>query len=292
MIGIERGPAPDKLRKIRLAEMRRLVPIARKGPPSAADIGKKYNVVAKDLWRAQHRKCCYCEHRIPPSFNDVEHHRPKARANRLPGSTETHGYWWLAFTWTNLLFACAACNRSRKRDQFPLGVGSAALAPKQLPPGKEVPLLLDPAEVNGVDHIEFVFFSVLTGAKSPTDARKHWWPRARRGSRAGDVTIRVCGLDEHVEIYDDHVNKEVRHVAEELRQAITDAHGVPAAFQRALDLLKPWKPFVGLSYDALRALVPSAELAAVKLAWPEPHQVGKLAEAPRQARSRQDRRGA
>jgi hypothetical protein len=278
MIAIVRGPEPDKLRKVRLAELKRLLdPAARKTHPhpNADEIGTKYNVVAEDLWRTQLFKCCYCEHKIPLSYNDVEHRRPKARANRRPGSTETHGYWWLAFTWSNLLFACPACNRSRKRDQFPLDVASIALAPKQPPPGKEVPLLLDPAEENGVEHIEFVFTQLPAGARLPAGVRKHWWPRARRGSRTGDFTIRVCGLDAHVELYDDHVNKEVRRVAEDLLHAIAHGNGVAAAFDRALRLLHPAKPFVGLSYDALRALVSSAKLAEAKLTWPEPHDVGR-----------------
>lgn len=34
----------------------------------------------------QHHKCCYCEHKIKERHNDVEHHRPKGRADRRPGS--------------------------------------------------------------------------------------------------------------------------------------------------------------------------------------------------------------
>jgi hypothetical protein len=277
VIEIVLGPEPDELRKVRLAELRRLAGIARGGPPTAQQIGDKYSVVARDLWRGQQFKCCYCEHKVMCMYNDVEHRRPKARADRRPGSSATHGYWWLAFTWSNLLFACPVCNRSRKRDMFPLEVGSIALAPKQAPPGSEVPLLLDPAEENGVEHIEFVF-SVQAGA--PLDARKQWWPRARRGSRRGDFTIRVCGLAEHVEIYDDHVNKEVRHVADDLVLAIEQGRGVTAAFDRANRQLHPGKPFVGLSYDALRVLAPSATLARAKLAWPEPAQVGRMSRRP------------
>lgn len=109
--------------------------------------------------------------------------------------------------------------------------------------------------------------------------RKHWWPRARAGSRLGDFTIRVCGLDEHIQVYDDHVNKEVRPVAADLERALATAADAPAAFDRALRLLYPSKPFVGLSYDALRTIVPNSALAKAEFAWPEPEEVPRLQRA-------------
>jgi hypothetical protein len=116
--------------------------------------------------------------------------------------------------------------------------------------------------------------------------RKHWWPRARGGSVKGDWTIRVCELDrgEYIEIYDDHVNKEVRPVADDLLDAIHRNAGVPDAFNRALRRLQPTMPFVGLSYDALRHLVPAKDLAAWNLAWPDFHEVGRI--QPRRRRRR------
>ncbi|HMY18924.1 MAG TPA: hypothetical protein PKA58_21505, partial [Polyangium sp.] len=70
-----------------------------------------------------------------------EHYRPKAEADRRPGSHETHGYHWLAFTWSNLYFSCPDCNRSYKRTRFPLEHGSIALKTRKRPPGQEIPLL-------------------------------------------------------------------------------------------------------------------------------------------------------
>jgi uncharacterized protein (TIGR02646 family) len=107
MIRITRGPEPANLVTIRNAQLAVLRTLGRE--PTSKEING-YSVVAEDLWKAQHHKCCYCEQRIPKGFNDVEHYRPKAVAARQPGSNDTHGYWWLAFTWENLLFACPACN--------------------------------------------------------------------------------------------------------------------------------------------------------------------------------------
>lgn len=241
------------------------------------DLGRKDREFAEPLWRAQRSQCCCCEQKILLSHNDLEHYRPAISADRSPGSAETHGYWWLAFTWKNLLFACAVCNRSRKNDRFPLDLGSRALRPREAPPGQETPLLLDPAFDNAVEHIEFVF-STIAGPLSVAGGhpRKQWWPRARHGSKRGDWTIRVCGLakSDLAELYDVHVNREVRPRADALERALLEGTDVTGPFENALALLHPAMPFVGLSYDALCSLVPPAKLAARKLAWPEPKDVG------------------
>jgi hypothetical protein len=284
VILIQRGPEPDALRKVRRKELRRLVKVAKANHPHHPDgdaVGNKYKVVAEDLWRAQRHKCAFCEIKLTRGHNDVEHRRPKGRADRRPGSTETHGYWWLAFTWENLVFCCPPCNRSYKRTLFPLDAGSVALAAHERPPGREIALLLDPAEETGVKHIEFVFTEITPAPVAGTRAqgwplRKHWHPRARGGSAVGEKTIEVCGLDDAdlVELYDAHVQQEVRRFADDLNAALKKGEGVSGAFARAEALLSPWSMFVGLSYDALVALVDAALLKQHGLAWPAPDRVG------------------
>jgi len=41
-------------------------------------------------------KCAFCEQRVEQSH--IEHYRPKSK------------YWWLAYSWDNLLLACPTCN--------------------------------------------------------------------------------------------------------------------------------------------------------------------------------------
>jgi 5-methylcytosine-specific restriction endonuclease McrA len=114
--------------------------IVREGrEPSSDEIGTLYRCAGDLLYRRQGRKCAYCERCEERRRNDVEHFRPKARANRLPGSALTHGYWWLAWRWDNLLFACAVCNRSWTKDWFPLEDDTHALQPGDPPPGRERP---------------------------------------------------------------------------------------------------------------------------------------------------------
>ena len=70
-----------------------------------------------------HGKCVYCETNVAASHpGDIEHWRPKNRVTHESGrtieietedgSTVQHpGYYWLAYEWRNLLFACEDCNR-------------------------------------------------------------------------------------------------------------------------------------------------------------------------------------
>lgn len=48
-------------------------------------------------------KCAFCEKKVEQSH--VEHYRPKSK------------YWWLTYSWDNLLLACSTCN-SHKGDEF------------------------------------------------------------------------------------------------------------------------------------------------------------------------------
>lgn len=234
---------------------------------------KGYRIVSSDLWRAQHYKCCYCEFRITDSFNDVEHYRPKTRADRYPGSRETHGYWWLAFDWNNLLFACPLCNRTGKNDLFPLHAGSLPLQPEEVPQGRERPLLIDPAgALNPAEHIQFVPVAFQPGAKI-----QHWWARPRTGSLYGSWTIRVCNLNHSnlLELRGDHVENIVKPVATDLREALRaqDGRAISSAFRRIQALLTETSTFSLLSYDALRTLLPATFMRARGYRWPGPAEI-------------------
>jgi uncharacterized protein (TIGR02646 family) len=64
--------------------------------------------IKPDLEKIYHGKCAYCESFPGPAApGEVEHYRP------------LKSYWWLAFEWTNLLFACPTCNR-KKGNKFPI----------------------------------------------------------------------------------------------------------------------------------------------------------------------------
>ena len=98
--------------------------------------------VQKQLLEDQHNKCAYCESWIPKDYNDVEHYRPKSI------------YYWLGHDWHNLLYACPICNRSYKKDLFPLKNEAARVTS----PGNltcEEPLIINPATDDPALHIQY-----------------------------------------------------------------------------------------------------------------------------------------
>lgn len=98
------------------------------------------------LKRAQHGKCCYCEAPIAPaSHGDVEHFRPKKAVRQGETDPELQpGYYWLAYTWSNLFVSCQVCNQSYKRSFFPLADASHRARSHTQEIADESPLLLDP----------------------------------------------------------------------------------------------------------------------------------------------------
>jgi uncharacterized protein (TIGR02646 family) len=249
VIRIARGEEPRELAAVRERELPVVRAIASARSPRSDEI-KGYGVAKPALMRAQESKCCYCEQLIEGRFDDVEHWRPKTQANRGEGFP-THGYWWLAWTWSNLLLACKTCNSGHKRDAFPLEPRSVALLPEGIPPGGERPLLLDPSAEDPLEHIEF-----------RQAERGTWRPVARGGSRRGDTTIRALGLDRPhlLDLYRWHVNERVRPAIDRVLLAADFgvARDVNAAWQTALRrLLRTSHPLAALSYDALGALVPA-----------------------------------
>ncbi len=252
MIRVQRGAEPSELATVRASELTRVRALGH--PPSSEEVGTRYQTVGDELWRRQDFKCCYCESREQRKRNDVEHFRPKARAQRAPGSTATHGYWWLAWSWQNLYFACRNCNQApHKLDKFPLAPGSVALTPEQHPPGQEQPLIIDPGTESGIEHIQF-------RPRSPaTDAI--WAPTPRGGSAKGLHTIRVCGLDRDdlLELYTAHVRQFVRPEMDRLELGTSSPGSVHDRWaELTRRVLAPSMPYVGLSFDALDHFVPEA----------------------------------
>ncbi len=273
MISFSRGNEPPELSNIR---SRRLADLnatfrATGNHPTNDDIKwSSIPAVRKALWQNQRMKCCYCEEHIFDSNEPIEHYRPKSEAKRQPGCLDDHGYWWLAFTWENLLLACTHCN-SKKLAQFPLAPGSVVLAAGALPPGSEKPLLVDPATECGWKYIEFCY--------QRRGARDSWYPQSRQGISANErskaeETIRVCGLraqgmlNKNVHWVEGAVKPQVELINNALQSG--DSQKIGAAFENTqLALLNPTQRFVALSYDALVHYT-GATLNPLGYAWPMP----------------------
>lgn len=97
------------------------------------------------LVQSQHQKCCYCEKSVRDSYCDVEHFRPKS-AVKVQGkkALQRPGYFWLAYDWDNLILSCEPCNRSHKRNQFPLVDELARATGQTLSTATETNLLINP----------------------------------------------------------------------------------------------------------------------------------------------------
>jgi uncharacterized protein (TIGR02646 family) len=233
VIRVDRGLEPTDLPARRHEQLKTVSAVK----PARTDSHREvYSAVKRVLAERQRKKCCYCERIVTASFNDVEHYRPFSR------------YWWLAWTWENLLFACAPCNRSGKNNAFPLAAGSIALQFGELPPGAERPLMLDPAADDPRRHIRF---EKVNGKWIPigTDER-------------GRETLRVLQLDDE---YDDHVQRRVRSVMEwvgAVRDAIQarppDLDRIGTLWRQATAcLLDPYQELLALTEDVLRHEFPS-----------------------------------
>lgn len=269
MILITRGSEPQVLidaRRKNLPGLEQIIAAGRK-PKSAEIIGYGHPDVRKALWNAQHRKCCYCEKEIELPYEDVEHFRPKAEADRLPGSTLRYGYWWLACTWENLLYACRQCNEFAKGIKFPLNHGSTPLIEGEFPPGQESCLLIDPAAESGVQHIQF--------KRQRRNGKYAWVPEPRNNSVKGLWTVRVCELDRDtlLEQYRSYVEQVVMPCVKEVQSAL-EQKKAPEIWRRVeyarRVLLSRHRRFVGLAYDAFLHFVKPEDLQPWNCSWPMP----------------------
>lgn len=111
--------------------------------------------VKDQLKKDQHQKCAYCECRLNGDYGDVEHFRPKkAYSIHLDNTLITPGYYWLAYEWRNLLLSCTTCNRKFKANHFVLEDETKRdIANKNI--SQEKPLLVNPADEDPADYIEF-----------------------------------------------------------------------------------------------------------------------------------------
>ncbi len=106
-----------------------------------------HEAVRAKLREAQHFKCCYCEGRFEAfASGDVEHYRPKGAMRQDKYSERlSPGYYWLAYSWDNLFWCCQVCNRSCKRESFPLKNPDRRARSHRDNVDCERPLVIDPS---------------------------------------------------------------------------------------------------------------------------------------------------
>lgn len=136
--------------------------------------------VKESLVAMQHNKCAFCEAKpLHVSDGDVEHFRPKGGVRQSDDDPlQQPGYYWLTYTWENLLFACERCNRRHKKNLFPLIDPSRRSTSHRAPIANEAPIFIDPSAEDPEQYITY---------------REHV-PVAIDGNIRGERTIEALGL--------------------------------------------------------------------------------------------------
>jgi hypothetical protein len=266
VIPVRRGAEPPALTNARAAR----VPAAEAvwaATGSANDIVfEGYKVARAALHAAQHGKCAYCEQPCGvPDELPVEHYRPKAGAQRDPDdpkSMDLSRYWWLAWSWENLLFACPTCNgRSRKASHFPIEGPPAPIgATDRAILDAERPLLLDPSRAEDDPRGHIVWAPI-----NPTAPRAAWkWSPIHRSPR-GKMTIRVLKLRALEDAATAWVRSQILEAVENIQRLEAEGHAEEA--ERACARLQGrlFAPSVGwhaLSACALGVLLPGRPWSA------------------------------
>lgn len=194
---LQRPPCPDVL-ATRGAEQTRALcalydssPPHRQGQANFPFRSKTWSSLPlrRALERAQDNKCAYCDAVMPPL--EVEHYRPKSASQRARGEpAQRPGYYWLAYTWENLLLCCVLCNQPR-RDTADEQTGKGMLFPLAQEEdrarshhddlAREKPLLLNPYEDDPDQHISYRQYIPV--------------PRSERGKATIEV-LKLCGKDQ------------------------------------------------------------------------------------------------
>lgn len=147
---------------------------------NVSDLYKRDDVKAA-LLEAQHDKCAYCElPRITAGqTGDVEHFRPKKACAQARGEPRIRpGYYWLAYAWENLLWACSMCNRAPgKVELFPVAHPDRRARRRGDDLDAEGALMIDPYREDPREHL---------GWRGPD---------VRGKTRRGTATIEVVRLD-------------------------------------------------------------------------------------------------
>lgn len=274
MIRLELGAEPDVLRQERGTRLPEAVRLWNLWQASALVPDKKaftesitgYRVSVDDLHRLQYGKCAYCERPTGKAGSPVEHFRPKNGAEHENGAVpgrDPERYWWMAWTWDNLLFACATCNsQANKGNRFPLEAGSptiqAPTAPAALPlpdacfdVGVEKRLFIHPRLDDPLEHLEW---APVNRAASPVT----WHLVVTGRTPQGSTTKEVLELDLVVEDVQHYLRAalwpwvEILEADKATGNASAVRHKWNSLVQRLLDA--PESQFRGPCYWAMRHL--------------------------------------
>ena len=248
MIQLHRPPIPAPLAATAPAAAKALWAAWKKGEKLEIKASIYAHAAVKTTLReAQRDKCAYCETLNPTSHDVVEHFRPKNGWRQRRGDPLRYPeYFWLAYDWENLLFACDRCNDAgHKQNLFPLRNPSRRATAASHDIKREQPLLLNPYDNKDPEkHIEW-----------SRDV-----PRPRNRSRMGRATIETFRLAE-----DSLLLRSRRRYLDDTEKYLALAEGLPAGdprrkavrpvFREYLGPTRPWSAMIrGNLEPRIRAL--------------------------------------
>lgn len=264
MIRILKGREPEDLERVRYRKEAAARFAHLQGHKPAFD---GYEVARKHLLEVQGYKCAYCEMEVLEDA-PVEHFRPKAHRFLQNGARDESRYFWLAWTWENLVVSCGTCNGPTRKDNwFPLEDEANALLPGADLYGDERPLFIDPTREDPIDHIRFVELMPMK-----------WRPVARAGSALGTWTIDKLRLDKPpiTDHYDVHVRK-LGSLIDSLDDAMQGGH-VDKVKSLWLNLHEAWfahkAAFHALTYDVVDKRFPPQMRSKFHLDLEHPGPIG------------------
>jgi hypothetical protein len=144
-------------------------------------------------------RCAYCDSYIADfQHGDMEHFRPKKAVTNdkdepvmivdAASAQKDHpGYYWLAYSWSNLVPSCITCNQPGedgigKRNRFPVAKNKYATTPEEIQ--DETPLLFNPIDPDDEDPEDHIGIDFKTGLLI-----------ARNGSPRAESCIKIFGLN-------------------------------------------------------------------------------------------------
>jgi len=288
MIRVKKGRAPAKLKQARDKHLMHAVDefdaggtpwtksaTARKVVQTKDFLGG-YNIpeVREALYLRQHKKCAYCERDIGLDGTPIEHFRPRRGAWRhvrhaTPKLIDRDCYWWLTWTWKNLLFACVTCNSgNHKGSFFPLATTTTQKQTRPigwpLPRGfektdREQPLFLNPTEVDPLRHLKWVPQAKRNAAGQPLPHALWTWTLSEKTSR-GKAMMDWMKLDHAADAVTGRLRRDVLPRIEDMKKAVGEGR-LPAARKLWRTLLTnvlddPESPFRAAIWCALQVWVP------------------------------------
>lgn len=283
MIKLYLGPEPQILSITRAQKLDEAVRVLNNHGLNSVEFKRifstGYQCVRPLLFMRQHNKCAFCEISNDECGSPVEHFRPKLGAEEKIGGVwrrvSTH-YWWLAWTWENLLFACERCNKSgNKGNKFPIRSSGSRVAPPPSPYTYPIPLihyncaaedrlLIDPRLDNPMDHIQWIPVNRTLHPKS-------WqWTVAGLDDK-GDMTIEVLDLAFRTDKVKNHLNLLVSQWIDANNHLIGGRpKEAQATWDRIIDsfISDPAQPFRNAAWWACNALFPEAERNRLGLSHP------------------------